>query len=461
MTTIFVDTVNGSDVNPGTEASPRRTLPAQADHLWVRVRRGSNFNRTTQYGITAQGMIFSDYGPPEAPKPSFTINQPSASTSFIHYGDTIWANFDFKYVDRSTPPPDAIGQNTLTFGRRGNAASPTPCVSGAIISCSFTDNGGSAICPSVLTGDSQWAEASPVLLVLGCDFEQIVTDAVFGSVLNYFEVGHCTYAKTKFRNDANANPDFINMIYANPQYVWVHDNYVDHHEIDLKHLIVFDLAAGQTGGLALIENNILLSRGARKPYTQAAVNAGINTEMRCLVRNNYLRGSRLLLVSQATAPGGVEAYGNLFDYTGSGDSNAAVLLNSPNAYLHHNTFFNRARKPGASAVFYTSTATGQRNDKNLYIGFETAINSSSARAFITGGDNRFVDCENRWWDGTDGPGDEVLSANELVDQFGTPLKPKPGKLQLSMRALDRRVPDFWGRFPAEGVGYIGALLERS
>lgn len=464
MTVSFVDTINGSDTsNPlGTESAPRRTLPTQANHLWVRIRRGSRFDRTTQYQITAQGMIFSDYGPPEAPKPIFSALQPASSSSFMHFGDTIWANIHFDLVDR-TANETAVGQNCMTFGRRGNGASPTQCVSGVLINCTYTRMGNNAINAGVLSADADYAQASPVLMVLGCDFDQLGNDAIYASVAQYLEVGYCTAKNLGTRT--NSNSDFVSTIYCDPQYVWIHDNLADRHGDDRKQVMVLDVAAGRTGGLAIVERNILLSHGAAAPYPQAAVNAGINVEMRTILRNNYLRGSRLLFVAQAVTPAGCEAHDNIVDYTGSGASNAAFLLNAPGVAVRNNTFYDRTRKADAQAVAYTSTATGNTNDRNLYVGFDKAITTNSSRSFITGGKNRFVNCNQRWWDRTnnlalaDGDSD-LVHTGALLDLHGLPITPSRGSLTDSMDRLDRRVPDFWGRFAPAGVGYIGALLER-
>ncbi len=465
MTVSFVDTVNGSDTaNPlGTETAPRRTLPTQADHLWVRIRRGSRFDRTTQYAVSSQGMIFSDYGPPEAPKPIFSALQPASSASFICYGDTIWANIDFDLVDR-TANETVVGQNCITLGRRGNGAAPTQQVSGVFLGCSFKRLGNNAINAGVVGADADYAQGSPVVMILGCDGDQLGNDFFYGTVTEYLEVGHCTAVNLGTRTDSNA--DFVNLIFSDLKFAWIHDNYCDRHGDDRKHVVALDVAAGRTGGLAIIERNLFCSHGAKTPFPQASTNAGINTEMRTIARHNYLRGSRLLFVTQSAAPAGGEVYSNVFDYTGSGASNAASLFNAPGWSVHHNTFYDRARKADSQAVAYVSSATDSRLDRNLFIGFDRAITTNSVRSFISGGNNRFAGCNQRWWDRTnsvalaDGDGDAVIEASGLVDQFGLPIKPQPAALTDSMARLDRRVPDFWGRFAPAGVGYIGALMER-
>ena len=60
----------------------------------------------------------------------------------------------------------------------------------------------------------------------------------------------------------------------------------------------------------------------------------------------------------------------------------------------------------------------------------------------------------------DGTDDAVFAESALVNQYGVPIKPQANALIDTMARLDRRVPDFWGRFAPEGIGYIGALMER-
>lgn len=301
-------------------------------------------------------------------------------------------------------------------------------------------------------------------MVLGCDFDYLGNDAVYGSVAQYLEVAHCT-AKN-FGQRVDSNSDFVNVIACSPEFVWIHDNDVDHTTDDRKHCIILDMASGQTGGLAVIERNVIRSFGADSPYTQATVNAGINLEMKTIIRNNYMRGSRLLVVTQSVAPSGIEVHSNIFDYTGSGNTNAATLMQSANTSVYNNTYIARRRASGTTAAAYVSAATGARNYRNLYVGFDKAISTTAPRSYITGGNNRFCGVSSQYWDSSgladlaDGTGDDVYPESRLINQYGVPIKPPAGAMIDTMARLDRRVPDFWGRFAPEGIGYIGALMER-
>ena len=466
MTTSYIGLQSGNDTaNPlGTESAPRRTPPTQADNMVWRFKRGTRWDRTTQLGITAQGMIITDYGNPDAPKPVFSALQPSSSSSFLIYGDTIFANIHFDLVDRLGTETilDNVGQSCVSHNRRGGGASPTKLVSAAYINCSFTRMGNNAINIGS-NSDAQYADAAPVVLVLGCDFDTLGNDAIYGSVGQYFEAGH--NVARNFGTRADSNSDFVNLIACSTEFAWIHDNYVDHTTNDHKHSIILDMASGQNGGLAIIERNTLLGYGSAAPYAQAASNAGVNLEIKTIFRQNYVRGSRLLYVVQSTVPGGSEAYGNIFDYTGDSTTQCTSIA-APDSAFYNNTLVNRGGKANALGSAYSSTATNAYNSRNLYSGFARAIGTTSSRGFIVGGNNRFNGVTNKYWDITnglplaDGTGDADIADSSLLNEFGLPLKPKRDALIYTMSNVDRRVPDFWGRFAPEGVGYIGALMER-
>lgn len=467
MTISYIDRQLGNDTANalGTEAAPRFSWPTQADGMVIRLKRGSTYAMTGQQAFTAQGMIITDYGDPSLPRPILSNIHAASTSSFPFYGDTIFANIQFDLVDRTGTETTAssVGQNCVTHGRRANAASPAKLVSAVYLGCGFSRIGGDAIRIGSLT-DGEYADAAPVVMVLGCDFDYMGNDAVYGSVSQYLEVAHCT-AKN-FGQRVDSASDFVNVIASSPEYVWIHDNDVDHTTNDYKHCIILDMASGQVGGQAVIERNILRSFGANSPYTQAAANAGINLEMRTIVRNNYIRGSRLLVVTQAVCPSGTEVYSNILDSTGAGASNAATLMQSPDTSVFNNTFVARRRGTLTTGAAYVSTATGARNYRNLYVGFDKAVSTSSSRSFITGGNNRFAGVGSRYWssgtslDLADGTDDAVIAESSLVNQYGVPIKPTANALIDTMARLDRRVPDFWGRFAPEGIGYIGALMER-
>ncbi|MCZ4315169.1 hypothetical protein O4H66_17315 [Comamonadaceae bacterium G21597-S1] len=466
MTVSYIAPNEGDDTaNPlGTESNPRRTPPTQADHMVWRFKRGTTWNRTTQLGISAQGMILTDYGNPDAPKPKIEAIQPASSASVLLNGDTIFANIHFDLIDRTGTETSAsnVGQHCVSHNRRGGGASPTKLVSGAYIGCSFTRLGNNAINVGS-NSDGQYADAAPVLLVLGCDFDTIGNDAIYGSVGEYCEIGH--NRASNFGTRADSNSDFVNLIACSPEYVWIHDNYVDHTTDDRKHLIMLDIASGQTGGLAVIERNVLLGYGANAPYAQAAQNAGVNLEMKAIFRQNYVRGSRLLYVVQSVVPTGSEAYGNIFDFTGSGSAYCTSIA-APGSAFYNNTLISRNRLSGSLGSAYSSTATNAMNSRNLYVGFTRAIGTTSSRGFITGENNRFSGVTNKYWDITntvalaDGMGDADFSEVNLMSEYGLPVRPRRDALIYTMANVDRKVPDFWGRFAPDGIGYIGALMER-
>lgn len=468
MAVSYVDRQNGSDTaNPlGTEANPRQSWPTQADGLVIRLKRGSRYDMTAQYNFTAQGQIIADYGDPSLPKPILSALHAASSASHVLYGDTIFANIHFDKYDRVGNETQAspIGQNVINHQRRGNAASPAKIVSAAYLNCSFTNCGNNAIaCGYVL--DSEWADSAPAVLLLGCDFDGIASDCFYGSVNDYFEVAHCTARNFGIR--AVSTGDFIGMISCAPKYVWIHDNYVDHTTDDNKHCIIIDVVAGQLGGMAVIERNVLLGYGALNPALQSTNHTVLNLEMPHILRQNYIRGSRILYFSANLYTAESLIHSNIFDFSGDKAVGiAAVSITAPNSEFVNNTLLARRRGAGAVGVAYNASATRSSCNRNVLVGFDQAIACNGLRTSLTGGGNRFAATGSRYSTYStgaplaDGTNDANFNEAVLLDAFGAPIRPPRNAFVDTMSRLDRRLPDFWGRFAPEGTTYIGALMER-
>lgn len=469
MSVAYVNRQTGNDTsNPlGTESNPRFSWPTQADGLVIRLARGSRYDMTGQFNFTAQGQIITDYGDPSLPKPILSNVHAASSSSHIIYGDTIFANIHFADYTRTVGETSAAapGQHVINHQRRGNAASPAKLVSGVYLNCSWTNVSNCAIACGFLS-DGEYADAAPVVMILQNDFDTLGTDAFYGSVSDYFEAGFNTALNFGSRNVSTA--DFINLIACAPKYVWIHDNHVDHTSDDHKQCLMLDVAAGQQGGLAVIERNVLLGYGA--DGAQSTDHTVMNLELASIVRRNYVRGSRLLLyVSNNNTMGRSRVHSNIFDFTGDKSvGNAAVTIQAPNVSFHNNTLV--ARNRGINAVGLSNLSTATQNDvtRNLFVGFKQPVALNGPRANVTGGNNRFAGSEGPLY--TDyttglteyalGTGDAILAESELVNQWGVPIIPRKNALVDTMARTDKRVPDFWGRFSPDGIGYIGALMER-
>ena len=471
MATYYIDGTDGTSGPSGTvQGAPRLDFPSGGGNGDVyRLKRGSVMTATAQvFSWTRQGIIITDYGDPSLPKPVIKCRMPAGTGNHAlqFFGDTIVHNVEFRDIDRAAGETtnSLVGQNTLTFGTRGNAASgAAEGVSGVIINCDFYNCTNNAINFAGINAEADAAFASPVGIVLGCDFDGLGGDGIFGPVRDYFEAGWNRFANVGNRIDSSivgtpvggrqSAADAINLILAVPTLSWIHDNYMDHSAWDCKHCVMIDApAAGPGSALAIIERNIMIGYGAAKNgvFAQSVNNVGINTEVNSIIRHNYVRGSRILLNAH---PGVayLDVYSNIFDVLGVDGANAALVFTNDNTEFRNNSVIGSGFINGV-AVSKSSGSDGFNAERNLIANFATGFSlTNPVQAKYR---------KNAFYKVTSPYGGEALNASDIVSSTGTvtPRYFTPTDASLMFKSVDRRVPDFWGRFAPDGIGHIGATV---
>src|SRR5574343_376368 len=396
MTVYYIDGVNGFDSNGGlTSSTPRKTIPTTgigADGDVYLFKRGSTYS-VINTGLSVfywprQGIVLGAYGDPNKPRPIITYCG-SNNYALNFQGDTIIKDLHFKDVLGSlTETTDSYAAcNCLNFGVRGGASQGTAeGVSAIILNCKFENISNNAISFSAINSDAQYQYATPTAIIHNCEFDGIGGDAVFGSIRDYCEISNCTIKDVGNRLDLNVTDynaeiggrrsagDCVGLLYCTPNFIWIHDNILDHTKWDCKHCIMLDNAAGDSFGLALIERNVLLCYGS--DTGAVSVNsAGINTQMRTIIRQNLIMGSKELM--NIDTPAVAEVYSNIFVAKGSypGDPALITWYGATGGFFSKNIIW--ADVPNgtlnASAFFKSSGVTELGISHNIVGNFSTAF----------------------------------------------------------------------------------------
>ena len=473
MAVYYIDPINGLDSNGvGTESAPRKTFPTSgADGDVYRLKRGTTYTATNQlYYWNRQGVVITDYGNPAAPKPKIDVLMATGTSALNFTGDTILHNLEFSRVQRDAnqTTDSNVGPNCLLFAPRGGAASGTvEGVSGVVINCDFRDIGNNAIVYNGISSEADIAFASPLGIVLGCSFDSIGSDGVDGALKTYGEVGWCTFTNMGNRIDPGvADPgngirrgssDCVNWLHSVPAYSWIHDNYMDHSHWDCKHSVIADGAPSQANNLVLVERNIMIGYGSpiNGPFIQSRNNVGVNTQHAIILRQNYIRGSRILFNSDAQTPW-ADIYSNIFEVTGTDNGSASISCYGDNHTFRNNTV--RARnKVNTTAVAKTSGADKFAAYRNVITGHSVGFSLSNP-VQASYGQNAFYDVDTPYVNGATplatGAGDIIGTQDDVRNSRFT-----PSDARLLFSSVDKRVPDFWGRFASEGIAHIGATID--
>lgn len=471
---IFIDFQNGTDAgsNEGlTESAPRKTRPgAPLAGDVLRFRRGTVYDAVSQFlATTAQGIILTDYGNPDAPKPKIRSTMPASTHCLQFGGDTILHNIEFADIQRSTSETTIsnVGPNACGFVTRGaGSVGSADGVSAVVINCDFNNIGNNALYLSGSNSASFYASGNPVLIVLGSTFNGIGGDGIFGSVRDYMEVGWCEFSDLGNRIDTLITPpaggrqaasDAIGLLGSVPAFGWIHDNRMDHSAWDCKQIVMLDAPAAQAGNLCLIERNVMIGYGVGygQTFNQAYFNAGINTSMKTIIRQNYIRTSRLALNFLANAVGS-EAYSNIIDVPGSDGLDGMISVLANKVSLRHNTIYARQKINGA-AIVRASGVTGFAASRNMIANYAKGLSFNGGVTDAAYHRNAFANVDSRYVVGStpqaEGTSD-VIGGLDLVD----PVSLRPRDHRLLFKQTDRRLPDFFGRFNPEGIAYIGATL---
>lgn len=469
----YIDTVDGSDSGQGyVEQDPRRSLVGIQSGDWVRLARGSDCDFLAQiHSSLAQGVVWSDYGNPLAPRPKLRATMPTGTNAFNFGGDALFHNIDICDVQRSTSETtdSNTGPNACSFGVRGGLAQgAAEGVSGVFINVGFRGIGNNALRFGAVNADgSQCHLASEVIVAIGCDADELGGDFIYGAARDYMEVGWCQVRRMGNRVEplisANvpgrrAAADAVGMLGGVPLFSWIHDSVFDHSAWDCKQIIMFDAPASQSGHVALVERVTMTGYGASDLMNlkQALNNAGVNSNMKLIMRQCHMRGSRLL-VNLLPGAADSEVYANAFDVTGQGTEGASLAVHANNVKLRHNQI-RGVRRIDGPAVMRASGVTGFRADANYLEGFAQGFRMNGARGDASWNHNAFFDVAMPYGGVSALPGgaDDIILNEGLVTASGASMKPSPRDYARTFREVEQRVPGFWARFNPAGIAYIGA-----
>jgi hypothetical protein len=443
----YIDLQGGAGAGT-TPAAPRNTLPAiAAGDVWL-FRRGSSWSSVNQFAFS-QPLAVGAFGDVTLPKPAVTFNVTASSVALSCTQDCIFSDIHFKDFQ----PATNAGHGLDFRVRGGGALNSGPGAGGIFINCDFSNFKGNAVMANPNDGTTPTA-SSDFMVFIGCTWNGIGDDAMFLKT-KYLRVGWCDIRNVSV---GTTTGDCIHNMDAFLEYAWIHDNYLDHTNVDSKQCIMLDdPAAGNVSGLALIERNVML--GALTGVDDNIPNVEhvlCNSQVTTILRSNYMKSKRFgaLVGPAAGVPiGRNEVYSNVFDVMAAPSSNNALVLVSQSD-VSNNTFFRRNASVGDNAIgVLTSIARSVRVDRNLFVGFSRAI-QGAADVMISQDRNAYFNCVQK--------ANYVGGTND-VDLTSLPI-PGPARMDfrpsdaaLFFRSFDRRYPDFFGTYAPAGIAHIGAM----
>lgn len=452
----YVDPQNGNDSNDGlSESTPKQQIPSVQVGDVVRMRRGTIYNKDGASILQSnrQGLIITDYGPPSAPKPIFRMKNAAGTYGFLCQGDTLFHNLDFRdfRINDNETDTSPIGPNAINFNRR-NGTIGNKGVSGGVINCDFKDIGENAIMCNTSSDGNNPELASETLIVLGCRFNGIGSDGIFGAMKN-LRVGYCTFHKMGQRINSTYTPppggwqstsDCIGA-FNSGGYWWIHDNWMDHSDYDCKQSVGASSTSGDTNNFVMVERNVILGHRNSKSHTP------INILANGKIRNNFIHGSRILLnVNDLSQLLDVES--NIFHQV-TEDTYSAIEVFGNNTRISRNTIIGNGTAP--FAIRKRSGVTGFGATENIIKGFSTGI-------FLDISTSDHVVRTNGWYNvgiqytnnsgQISSPVDDITFTEDPIMSDGYTAKRELTTIEGNGKNMIR---DFFGRFP--GITNIGAL----
>lgn len=455
-TTWYVDPQNGSDSNDGlTESTPKANIPSVQVGDVVRMRRGTIYNKDGASILQSnrQGLIITDYGPSTAPKPIFRMKNAAGTYGFLCQGDTLFHNLDFRdfRINDNETETSPVGPNAINFNKR-NGTNGNQGVSGGVINCDFKDIGENAIMCNTSSDGNNPELASETLIVLGCRFNGIGSDGIFGAMKN-LRVGHCTFHKMGQRINSTYTPppggwqstsDCIGA-FNGGGYWWIHDNWMDHTDYDCKQSVGASSTSGDTNHFVLVERNVILGHRNSKSHTPINILANGN------IRNNFILGSRILLNVHFISKN-LNVESNIFHQITESEFSAIEVFGD-NTRIVRNTIIGNGTAPWA--LRKRSGVYGFVATENIFKGFDKGI-------FLDVSTNDHYVDYNGWYNVntrySDNYSEIAMPTNDII--FNTdPLLSDGYTANRTMTHIDgsgkSQVRDLFSRFP--GINNIGAL----
>lgn len=357
MATYYIAPETGNDANPGTsESAPRKTPPSASNgDVWL-MKRGETYTRASQWGFgAATAMTLDAYG--DGGYPVVTITATANTNAFNIQGDgtNVIRNIWFKDCSTNT--------NGRVIGF-GNITALSYFASGVIEHCKFTGCNWNAIGGGATTT----ATASKRIVVKDCIFDDIGEDCFYGSAL-YLEIGRCRMTKI---SSLATTGDGIGFLGADPDLVWIYQNYIDHSDVDVKQCIIIDTLTNS--GLAIIEDNILIGFGSND--VEPANHAVIISDCQIIARRNFIQSAGLALTLAAANS---QATSNVFKIVNARTTNPVVAMTANTCQVVNNTFIStKTLDPTQKIVVQGAAASNGVVHNNVFADVPIAIKSDNA-----------------------------------------------------------------------------------
>lgn len=430
MADIFVDptaVTNGT----GSFANPRNLWPTSIGaNDTINLLGGTRLTVAAQLSLGggSDNIVRGYYPAGPAPRPRITSTAGNQSLLFVaRPGVTTFDGIHFDECRNMAANGGAIGTGDNGSGRHASMR---------IIGCRFTGVGVNAI----LLNCTTTANAPLTFQCLGTEFDDIGADCVFGGAMNYeFGWNRCTRMSV-----GGAFGDGVGFINADPNFVWVHNNFIDHSLTDSKQCIIIDTTTPGTG-VALIEDNFLIGWGSATA-TPTLHTVIISDPVTTIRRNVILTYGLTCGINWA----GDKVQNNLF-VVGNCDSQVASIVGD--GAFDNNTFVavNALNPARAAVVMGTGATASARVRNNAFVNMPIGIQSNVVGVNPTVGGNAYWNVTTPRT-GSGGPFAEAsaVTANPLLSPEHTPMAGSPllsGGVDLG------NVRDIQGRL---GRRYIGA-----
>ena len=383
MATYYIHPQLGSNSNDGlSSGAPKASPPTLSNGDVLKFARGSVYNASSQWSWgTNTGITLEDYGTGELPIISIT----AASTNAINIqgdGTHIIRNIHFKNFTTNSGG-GAIGL--------GLVAATSKCAVAKITDCKFTNISHNAI----RLGNSNTADTSPTFYCSRCEFFNIGEDCIFGGALVY-EVSYCKANKISTNT---GNGDFVGFLQADPTFVWVHHNYIDHSSVWSKQCIIVDSSTG--AGLAIIEYNTCIGSGGWSgdmgpdpDGASTATHTVINVDCPAIIRANLIYASTIAIY---TTGAGTVINGNIIFATNGKTTRPLISLSANTCRVYNNSIIGTLPNiKGIYAVVQASGTSSHEVKNNIFVNVEIAVKSNQAASNPTCSNNNFYNVTTKY-----------------------------------------------------------------
>jgi hypothetical protein len=380
----------------GTSADPKNTWATPGNGDVIRIKRGCTWARSTQLNLsTFTGLTFEAWynadGSDDPTKPKPIITHTIASTFGWNFqGDGIHRIYDLNFIGCTTNTNGGLIGSGLVAATSANASIE-------LHRCEFSGTNYNAIRFSG-TG----AAAAPRCVVKFCNFDNIGEDCIYGGAL-YFEVGYCRMTRISTNTTTGDGVGFLGL---DPVAVWVHDNYIDHSEVDSKHCVIIDVTT-PGAGLAVIERNTFIGYGSAT--AEAASHTVVNGDAKMIVRGNTIHSAGIAINLDGAAS---EVYSNdIRPINIRAASPGIIAVQASNCLIYNNTMTAQAALSAAARGVDIATATSGTAVKSVaFAGIPIAVRSASTGANPTVSNNSFWQVTSQY----SSAGDPITGSNDTT-----------------------------------------------